>query len=206
MAKLSTPRRNKLPASKFGEPGSRKYPMPDKSHAANAKARASQQVKKGNLSKSEEAKIDSKANKVLGSGHHDGESGHSGHDGKGKSEMEKTKAEAHRERMAKKATGGKEHHRAETKDHKAKAHHPKMHERKEHEGKEHARKGRAEHKPEHKPEHHKPEHHKGKEHEGRKVHERKAEHKGEHASKAHHEGAHKVVHVHHHVHHHGQKA
>ena len=66
MAKLSTKARKKLPKSDFGEPGSRKYPMPDRSHAANAKARASQQVKKGNLSKSEEAKIDAKANRVLG--------------------------------------------------------------------------------------------------------------------------------------------
>jgi hypothetical protein len=40
--------------------------MPDKSHAANAKARASQMVKKGKLSKSSEKKIDAKANKVLG--------------------------------------------------------------------------------------------------------------------------------------------
>jgi hypothetical protein len=40
--------------------------MEDKKHAANAKARASQMVKKGKLSKSSEEKIDSKANKVLG--------------------------------------------------------------------------------------------------------------------------------------------
>lgn len=65
MAKLTTKARNKLPASSFGEPGSRKYPMPDASHAANAKARASQQVAKGNLSKSAEAKIDAKANRKL---------------------------------------------------------------------------------------------------------------------------------------------
>ncbi len=39
--------------------------MPDKSHAANAKARASQQVKKGNLTKSEEQNIDRKADSVL---------------------------------------------------------------------------------------------------------------------------------------------
>ena len=66
MAKLSSGARKKLPASTFGEPGSRKYPMPDKSHAANAKARATQQVKKGNLSASEAAKIKAKANRVLG--------------------------------------------------------------------------------------------------------------------------------------------
>lgn len=66
MAKLRAAARKKLPKSDFGMPGERKYPMPDRSHAANAKARASQQVKKGNLSKSEEAKIDAKANRVLG--------------------------------------------------------------------------------------------------------------------------------------------
>jgi hypothetical protein len=46
-------------------PGERKYPMPDRSHAANAKARAQQQYDKGNLSKSELSKIDAKANKKL---------------------------------------------------------------------------------------------------------------------------------------------
>jgi hypothetical protein len=39
--------------------------MPDKSHAANAKARASQQKKKGNLTAAEEKKIDSKADRIL---------------------------------------------------------------------------------------------------------------------------------------------
>lgn len=68
MAKLSSKKRSSLPKSDFGEPGSRKYPMPDRSHAANAKARASQQVAKGNLSASEEAKIDAKANRILGKG------------------------------------------------------------------------------------------------------------------------------------------
>lgn len=66
MAKLTTKARKSLKKSSFGLPGQRKYPMPDKSHAANAKARATQQVKKGNLSKASEAKIDAKANRVLG--------------------------------------------------------------------------------------------------------------------------------------------
>lgn len=65
MAKLTSKQRNKLPKSDFGMPGERKYPMPDKSHAANAKARAQQQYDKGNLSKAELAKIDAKANKKL---------------------------------------------------------------------------------------------------------------------------------------------
>ena len=66
MAKLDAKSRNKIPSSEFGEPGSRKYPMPDRSHAANAKARATQQVKKGNLSAGEAAKIRAKANRKLG--------------------------------------------------------------------------------------------------------------------------------------------
>ena len=66
MAKLNAKARNALPKSTFGEPGSRKYPMPDRSHAANAKARASQQEAKGNLSPGEKAKIDAKADRMLG--------------------------------------------------------------------------------------------------------------------------------------------
>jgi hypothetical protein len=66
MAKLTTKRRNKLKGSTFGLPKERKYPMPDRSHAANAKARATQQVKKGNLRPAEKKKIDAKANKILG--------------------------------------------------------------------------------------------------------------------------------------------
>jgi hypothetical protein len=66
MPKLKAARRNKLPKSEFGMPGEGKFPMPDRAHAANAKARASQMVKKGKLSKSSEEKIDSKANKILG--------------------------------------------------------------------------------------------------------------------------------------------
>lgn len=42
MAKLSTKQRNKLPKSDFAEPGDRKYPVEDKSHAKNALARVSQ--------------------------------------------------------------------------------------------------------------------------------------------------------------------
>jgi len=66
MAKLTTRARKAVPKSEFGLPGSRKYPMPDKAHAANAKARATQQVKAGNLSAASKAKIDAKANKILG--------------------------------------------------------------------------------------------------------------------------------------------
>lgn len=68
MAKLKAKTRNSLPKSDFGEPGSRKYPMPDRAHAANAKARATQQWVKGKLSSSERAKIVAKANKILKGG------------------------------------------------------------------------------------------------------------------------------------------
>jgi len=65
MATLSEKKRDSLKKSQFGIPEERKYPMPDESHARNAKARASQQVKKGHLSKAEERKIDRKADEVL---------------------------------------------------------------------------------------------------------------------------------------------
>jgi len=42
--------------------------MPDKAHAANAKARATQMENKGKLSSSSKAKIDAKANRILDSG------------------------------------------------------------------------------------------------------------------------------------------
>ena len=65
MARLSTAKRKSLPKSDFGLPGSRKFPMPDRSHAANAKARASQAVSAGRMFRGTEAKIDAKANKRL---------------------------------------------------------------------------------------------------------------------------------------------
>jgi len=65
MAKLSTKRRNSLPKVDFGLPGRRAYPMPDQSHARNAKARAAQQFKKGNLTKSQFGHINRMADEVL---------------------------------------------------------------------------------------------------------------------------------------------
>jgi len=62
--KLTAKDRKKLPKSEFAGPG-KSYPIPDKSHAANAKARASQAVNAGRMSGSEKKKIDAKANKVL---------------------------------------------------------------------------------------------------------------------------------------------
>jgi hypothetical protein len=40
MAKLTAKTRNALPSSDFVFPGKRKYPIQDRSHAANARARA----------------------------------------------------------------------------------------------------------------------------------------------------------------------
>jgi hypothetical protein len=68
MAKLSTDKRNDLPASDFAEPDKRAYPIEDKAHARNAKARASQAVDAGRMSKAEKAKIDKKADAVLKKG------------------------------------------------------------------------------------------------------------------------------------------
>lgn len=64
MAKLSTKTRNSLPKSEFAGPD-RSYPVPDRSHAANAKARAQQQYNKGHISLEMLHRIDAKANKVL---------------------------------------------------------------------------------------------------------------------------------------------
>jgi hypothetical protein len=59
MGKLDAKKRNALPDSDFAGPG-RSYPIPDKAHAANAKARAAQFA-----SPAEKARIDAKADKVL---------------------------------------------------------------------------------------------------------------------------------------------
>lgn len=68
MAKLDAEKRKKIPKGEFGLPATRKYPMEDKAHAKNAKARASEMEKKGKLSMSSKEKIDAKADKILGKG------------------------------------------------------------------------------------------------------------------------------------------
>jgi hypothetical protein len=78
MADLSTEKRKDLTKAQFGLPsrvdkgkekenaaGRGAYPMPDRRHAANAKARAEQEYEKGKLSRSDKEKIDAKANRVL---------------------------------------------------------------------------------------------------------------------------------------------
>ncbi len=64
MSKLSSKGRDSLPAKDFAGPG-RSYPVEDAAHARNAKARASQAVKAGRMSKAGESKIDAKADKKL---------------------------------------------------------------------------------------------------------------------------------------------
>jgi hypothetical protein len=75
MGELTAKKREKLPASDFGLPEkartkaakkeSGNYPMPDKRHARNAKARAAQQQHAGNLTKRERERIERKADRVL---------------------------------------------------------------------------------------------------------------------------------------------
>lgn len=65
MAKLTAAARKKIPTGKFAGPD-RSYPIPDRAHAANAKARATQMEERGKLSPSAASKIRAKANKVLG--------------------------------------------------------------------------------------------------------------------------------------------
>lgn len=68
MARLTSQQRKRVPKSEFGvpskAPGPGSYPMPDRAHAANAKARAAQFA-----SPAVKAKVDAKANKIL---HHGG--------------------------------------------------------------------------------------------------------------------------------------
>jgi hypothetical protein len=64
MSKLTTDARKKLPQSAFALPGGR-YPVEDKAHARDAKARASQSYHSGHLSAAEKATVDEKADTVL---------------------------------------------------------------------------------------------------------------------------------------------
>ncbi len=64
MTKLTTDARKKLPKSDFALPGGR-YPIEDKAHARDAKARAAQGVNSGRLSAADKAKVDRKADAML---------------------------------------------------------------------------------------------------------------------------------------------
>lgn len=65
MAKLTTKGRNRIPSKEFALPEKREFPIEDKHHAANAKARATQSYDKGHISKATEERIDHAANRKL---------------------------------------------------------------------------------------------------------------------------------------------
>lgn len=66
MAKLNAAERKRIPTSKFGLPGQRKYAMPDKEHAHIAESYATKEERAGKLSASSAAKIRAKAERILG--------------------------------------------------------------------------------------------------------------------------------------------
>lgn len=65
MAKLTSEKRSALRDKQFALPGERKYPVFDRAHAVNAKARATQQFRKGNLSPEQLRAIHARANSTL---------------------------------------------------------------------------------------------------------------------------------------------
>ena len=75
MADLDAKDREKIPSKDFGLPEkartkeqkkeSGNYPMPDKTHARNAKARAAQAQKDDRLSKKDQQRINRKADEIL---------------------------------------------------------------------------------------------------------------------------------------------
>lgn len=62
---MKAAKRKSLRKSQFGMPGSRKYPVDTRKRAANAKARSTQQYKKGRISKATKNRIHAKANRRL---------------------------------------------------------------------------------------------------------------------------------------------
>ncbi|MDF7674080.1 hypothetical protein PT277_07185 [Acetobacteraceae bacterium ESL0709] len=68
MTRLTAKERRALPDSAFAGPN-RTYPVPDRTHAANAKARATQAAEEGRIPVSEEKAIDEKADEVLEEDH-----------------------------------------------------------------------------------------------------------------------------------------
>jgi len=68
--RLTMAQRKRIPKAEYGvpqkAPGHGSYPMNDKAHAANAKARATQMVNAGKLSPSMASQIRAKANRILG--------------------------------------------------------------------------------------------------------------------------------------------
>lgn len=62
---MKAKKRKSLPKSKFALPGKKKYPVDTRKRAANAKARSTQQYRKGKISKSTKDRIHARANRVL---------------------------------------------------------------------------------------------------------------------------------------------
>lgn len=67
MAKMKAVERNALPSQKFALPAERKYPINDRAHQVAAKQRASEMEHEGVISMKTKEKIDSAANKAMGS-------------------------------------------------------------------------------------------------------------------------------------------
>jgi len=65
MGALTAAARRRLRSSQFALPGSRRFPVHTRRHAANAKARASMMYNKGKIARSTRDKIFARANKVL---------------------------------------------------------------------------------------------------------------------------------------------
>ena len=65
MSKLTTSTRKSLPKGDFGLPDERKYPMPDREHAANTKESGEQDDERGMLSAADKKRVDAKADRVL---------------------------------------------------------------------------------------------------------------------------------------------
>ena len=68
MSKLTTKKRHELKDDEFALPG-RRYPIPDASHARNAKARASEMYDRGMLSKADLDTVNRRADEVLAKEH-----------------------------------------------------------------------------------------------------------------------------------------
>jgi len=61
---MTARKRRMLPDSAFGLPG-RRFPMPDPTHAKNAKARATQALERGTITAKQRTTIFRKADKVI---------------------------------------------------------------------------------------------------------------------------------------------
>jgi hypothetical protein len=66
MAKLTAGARKRMPRTSFALPGSKRFPMPDASHARAAISGATRSERAGNISASTEASIKAKARRKLG--------------------------------------------------------------------------------------------------------------------------------------------